>query len=152
MSEVAYKFLLFFSTLIAILALTQYLEVILYQKSIDFIKENKHYRPVALVKVMHLFSYTGEVDVWMMVSFFYWGFSKKYSRKYFINLFCINNAYYTFLIFAGKVLFRSGRPYLEHIDLADLELHEITSAEFGNPSGHALSSVANPYFIYLFMT
>lgn len=87
-----------------------------------------------------------------MIAIFYWGFSKKYSRKYFINLFCINNSYYIFIIFFGKVLFRSGRPYLENIELCDLTLNENTSAEFGNPSGHSISSIANPYFIYLFMT
>ena len=48
--------------------------------------------------------------------------------------------------------FHSGRPYLEKMDLADMELHEYTSAEYGMPSGHSMASISNPLIMYYFFT
>jgi len=51
-----------------------------------------------------------------------------------------------------KLIFHSGRPYLDKIELADLALHEYTSAEFGMPSGHSTSSIMNPLMFYYYFT
>ena len=49
-----------------------------------------------------------------------------------------------------KLYFHSGRPYLDNIELADLTLKEYTSAEFGMPSGHSVSSSCNPLFFFYY--
>ena len=62
MSDFINKSLFFSLTLVAIFVLTYYLEGLLYQPSLTFIRENKNYRPEALVALMHFFSHTGDMD------------------------------------------------------------------------------------------
>jgi membrane-associated phospholipid phosphatase len=57
-----------------------------------------------------------------------------------------------FLIFVVKLICHSGRPYLNKIELADMTLHEYTSAEFGMPSGHSASSIMSPLMFYYYFT
>jgi membrane-associated phospholipid phosphatase len=58
----------------------------------------------------------------------------------------------SFLTLSVKLFFHGGRPYLENIELADMTLGEYTSAEFGMPSGHSISSSLHPFFIFYYFT
>lgn len=101
---------------------------------------------------MHFCSYTGDVDPWWMIAFFYWGFSQSKMRTDFVNQFLIANSMPIWLTFSIKLTFHASRPYQNKIELADLTLKEYVSAEFGNPSGHSMSSIANPLFFYYYFT
>jgi hypothetical protein len=132
--------------------MTYYLEIYSYHKSLLYIHSIREWRPLPLVMFLHFCSYTGDVDIWWAIAFLYWSFSKQPSRTYFANLFMFNASVYSLTAFGAKLLFHSGRPYLERIELGDMTLKELTSAEFGNPSGHSLSSMANPLFLYIQIT
>ena len=146
------RLVIFLSAFLSIIVITYYTEIKFYHSSLDYIEQVRHWRPVPLVAILHFFSYSGDVDVWWIIAFVIWGFSKNQLRTYFINLFIFQGSTYVFIIFLVKLLFHSGRPYYERIELGDMTLHEMTSAEFGNPSGHSLSAIANPLFMYLYFT
>ena len=145
---------LFFSiiTLSTILMLIPVLESTFKEPSNVHIENIQKWRPSWFVKIMHFCSYSGDFDLWWAFAFLYWGISKSKNRTDWVNQFLLCNSTSIFIVHMVKLIFHSGRPYLDKIELADLTLHEYTSAEFGMPSGHSTSSIMNPLIFYYYFT
>ena len=77
----------FFGAFLAIYIISYYLEIYLYNYSLDYIENIRHWRPAPLVAFLHFCSYSGDFDTFWIIACVIWGFSKDIKRTYFINLF-----------------------------------------------------------------
>ena len=133
-----------------------FLEQFLYDYSIDHIKYIKDIKTPFSDSVMQVFSILGIGEFWFFLMVFFWGFQWKnensFESRYFMTFMLISYDISIFFMFVYKTYFHASRPYFDDIALADTNLVESCSGEFGNPSGHAIVSAQCGLALYFYFT
>jgi membrane-associated phospholipid phosphatase len=86
---------------------------------------------------MHVFSYTAEGDLFLLLFILYWSFGRK-DCYFYINFVMCTALFSMGMMYIGKSFFHQSRPYFIDFELADKTINESCSAEFGSPSGHSV--------------
>ena len=146
------------SILLVILCSVPAFEWLLYSFSIEHIKSIKPFRDqyTLTTQIIHMFSYAAEGLVLFMILLMYWSITCIYSLEKatrFVNFSCIALFQAGNFLFMLKIIFHHSRPYLDNFTLADTNIKELScSAEFGNPSGHMLTSTHLVLSMYWYIT
>lgn len=148
----------YFSIFLVICCSVPMFEWLLYSFSIEHIKSIKPFRDQYTLtsKIIHFFSYAAEGDVLFITNLVYWSITCTYSRDRatrFINFSILTQFQSGIALFLLKPIFHHSRPYLDNFILADTNFKELScSAEFGNPSGHMLTSTQLVLTMYWYIT
>lgn len=139
---------------IAIFFLMPYLESYLYDYSVEHIKYIKELKTPLSDNVMQVVSILGIGEMWFFIMNLYWAviFRNENSSeaRYFINFIMISYNISLFFMFIYKTYFHASRPYFDDYSLADTNLKEPCSGEFGNPSGHSIIATQCMFSLYFY--
>ena len=125
--------LLYFGVLLLILVLETFYRDILFEKSLDWIKDIQKLRTEMGLEVAKGLSLLDDIGLYHATCILVFTIDSKRSKAFYYLLVVSTSL---FVKNIGKMAYASPRPYLEDIEI--LPLNCSSDMEYGNPSGHSL--------------